>query len=375
MSQDTQRHVDDEIFNDGDYVMLRPKRIKESIFSQNTQSYLHEQGCCAYKYNQSIFTFNETMRNRISLETLPQELFFHVTSFLGPTRDLLSLTMTSRQIHYWLEVVGNSVAVSTIRARNFRSFLKTTDEYSSAPIESNLCLVVRHAKYVDTVRLAISKLRLLIAQKFEAPENEAWVMAPVVPGHGNKRKLHSSNTAHEYQRPLKKNGSHIHPHILTPCRTNSSPSPMESIDITLYLLSSCLGLSSPTFVRDNDSPVHPPSWNEPSISSVSSSLDPFLQRSCPRSIERLFLLLCGKLCAKAYKYVKARIALERLQHVSNTSQTCVHARSNDCPIHMNLALDEQRLVHFRRILHHVFVRVLEIPRVDASSCTVHNALT
>jgi hypothetical protein len=312
-----------------------------------------------------------------SLETLPQELFFHVTSFLGPTKDLLSLTMTSRQIHYWLEVVGNSVAMSTIRARNFRCFLKTTDEDSSAPIESNLCLVVRHAKYVDTVRLAICKLRLLIAQKFEAQavtEDEACVMAPV-PGHGNKRKLHSSNTAHEYQPLLKKNGSRIHPHILTPCRRNSSPSPMERIDITLYLLSSCLGLSSPTFVRDNDSPTHPSSWNEPSISSASSFLDPFLQLSCPRSIERLFLFLCGKLCALAYKYVKARIALERLQHVSNRTQTCVHARSNDCPIHMNLALDEQRLVHFRRILHHVFVRVLEIPRVDASSCTVHNALT
>jgi hypothetical protein len=315
-----------------------------------------------------------------SLETLPQELFFHVTSFLGPTKDLLSLTMTSRQIHYWLEVVGNSVAVSTIRARNFRSFLKTTDEYSNiaSPIESNLCLVVRHAKYVDTVRLAICTLRLLIAQKFEAQavteDEETCVMAPV-PGQGNKRKLHSSNTAHEYQRPLKKNGSHIHPNILTPCRTNSSPSPMESIDITLYLLSSCLGLSSPTFVRDNHSPTHPPSWNEPSISSVSSFLDPFLQLSCPRSIERLLLFLCGKLCAKAYKHVKARIALERLQHVSNTSQTCVHVCSNDCPIHMNLSLDEQRLVYFRRILHHVFVRVLEIRRVDASSCTVHNAMT
>jgi len=357
--------------------MLLPKRIKENILSHKTPNHdsvvVHTN-----TINQSIFTFNETMSKATSLETLPQELFFHVTSFLGPTRDLLSLTMTSRQIHDWLEVVGNSVAMSTIRARNFRSFLKTSDKDSNiAPIESNLCLVVRHAKYVDTVRLAICTLRLLIAQKFEAQaitEDEACVMAPV-PGHGNKRKLHSSNTAHEYQRPLKKNGSHIHPNIPSPCRRNSFPSPMESIDRTLYLLSSCLGLACPTFVRDNDSPIHPPSLNEPSISSVSSSLDPFLQLSCPRSIERLFLLLCGKLCAKAYKWVKARIALERLQHVSNTSQTCVHACSNICPIHGKLSLDEQRLVHFRRILHHVFVRVLEIPRVDASSCTVHNALT
>ena len=33
-------------------------------------------------------------------------------------------------------------------------------------------------------------------------------------------------------------------------------------------------------------------------------------------------------------------------------------------------LDEQRLAYFRRILHHVFLRVLEIPNVDNITAAV-----
>lgn len=295
------------------------------------------------------------------LEALPQELFFHVIAFVGPTRDLLSLTQASHQIHSWLELVGHSVAKTTIQARNFRKFLTTQEDPTVSPIESNLCLIVRHAKYVESVRGVMQTLHTLIAQESQdkavVTEEETWETAEES-GCG-KRKLRSS--LHEDQPPLKKNVPHIHRSIRAPL--SYSEYRMGSVDIVLNLLSSCLGLSVPNFANLHDEP-NIPAPNDLFI--TDSTMDQFLQLSCPRSIERLFLFLCGKLCAKVYKTVKARIALQRTQNVCiahSSSQPWTLSCRDDHSIIGNLSLDEQRLVYFRRILHHVFVRVLDLSSV------------
>jgi len=296
------------------------------------------------------------------LDTLPQEMFFHVVSFLGPSRDLLSLTLTSRQIHYWLELVGNSVAASVLRYRNIRTFL-LTDSASSSIHESNLCLVVRHAMYVDTVRCRMNKLSSLIAHDFDEStvmsEGGTWVTEDESChikrkfGHSTSQDYHQPQRKRRYSNTVQDMGIH---------RCNSYR-PQQSIDITFELLSSYLGLSCPVFTKDHD-PFISPLSNEISIS-ASTTLDQFLHQSCPRSMERIFLLLCGKLCAKAYKWVKARVAAEQSSqtHVTqyNATQSQMHTCHSQFPIY---SLDEQRLFHLRRILHLVFTRVLDIRPMD-----------
>jgi hypothetical protein len=148
-------------------------------------------------------------------------------------------------------------------------------------------------------------------------------------------------------------------------RTRKQMNHESQVDHPLVLLSLCMGLSFPSFTEVDDILcvdfllAHFSSWNR------------FLRLSCPRVIEKFFLHLCGKLCAKIYKLVKGRWQ-QRYQALNDAISLHTADDSLECPLglcHVDAvhdsstahSWDEQRLIYLRRILHHIFVRIVEIP--------------
>ena len=94
-----------------------------------------------------------------SLHSLPQELFYHLLSFLGPTcRSIISLASLDRQHRHLMQVVANAVLNgATSRRSVFRNGICPLSQS-----ESSISVLVRHARKCREVLVKVEALRLAL---------------------------------------------------------------------------------------------------------------------------------------------------------------------------------------------------------------------
>jgi hypothetical protein len=262
-----------------------------------------------------------------NLSSLPQELLLKITSFIGPrSSTLIKLSLVDKRFNSLMSRVG---AAMLVRAKaNFQILLPKLN-----PVESNLCLFMRHTQSHHEIQNKCQVLRKILKKDFVV----GCCFGPII-----VRSLRDDQSKEQDTISTSTTSSNAD---AATARAVSIEEINSALDISLELM----GQDVISYFLDNCNLT----INDVDKDLISSERRNIIQH-CSESLEFQVLSLAGQCGAKVYKFLKMQQAIQGCWDMENGSikATADHA-------------DIDRMDRARLLMQFVICRDLELAKKDA----------
>lgn len=218
------------------------------------------------------------------LSSLPQELVLKIISYIGPkSTTLISLSSVDKRFHSLMSRVGD--AMLNRAKRNFRILLPKLK-----PVESNLCLFLRHTFSHHSIQSKCNTLKDILEKDFIV----GFCLGPIIVRSVVEQRKPQSNDLSTHSRPT------------------ASAVSLEEIDSALDISLQLMGLDVLSFFLHDQNVT----FDDIDKSLILSERLNIIQH-CSETLEYQVLSLAGQCGAKVYKYMKMRQIIKGCWDVNN----------------------------------------------------------